>query len=357
MNFDHQDISLQSLVRTIYEDRQGNLWFGYNNAGLYKYDPETNVFESYRHIHLRPDGRQPYLILAIYEDQSGILWIGTDGGGLIRFNPANQVYNKYGSNVGGNRGIGSPRVNDINEDIDGNLLVGTSNGLVIIHNDRETVHHYNEKNGLANSFIYAIEIDRFNNYWVSTNRGLSHIKKQGNDRLSFRNYDAEDGLQSNEFNTGCSFQTINGEFLFGGINGYTSFYPEQVKDNPTVPVMTITHFQIGEEIIKGNPNKAKYEIDYDDNSLTFEFASLEYTNPGKHRYKYKMDGFDEEWITSGFRRFTTYTNLDAGDYVFRVKGTNNDGIWSTEEANIYVKIIPPIWQTPWAYIGFGHGVT
>jgi ligand-binding sensor domain-containing protein/signal transduction histidine kinase len=352
MDFRNRDKNLQYLARTIYEDKQGNLWIGFYDAGLYKYDRETDLFESFRHIHLRRDERLPYLILAIYEDQNGILWIGTDGGGLIRFNPANQVYNKYVSKAKNNRGIGSPRVNDINEDINGNLLVGTSNGLVIIHHDRETIHHYDEKDGLENSFIYAIEIDRFNNYWVSTNRGISHIKNEGNFNLTFRNYDAEDGLQSNEFNTGSSFQTIKGEFLFGGINGYTSFFPEQVRDNPTIPIMTISHFQIGEKVVKGSPAGSNYEIAYDDNTLTFEFASLEYTNPRKHRYQYKMEGFDEEWIESGERRFTTYTNLDAGDYIFKVKGTNNDGVWSSEDARIHIKIIPPLWQTTWAYIGY-----
>jgi ligand-binding sensor domain-containing protein/signal transduction histidine kinase len=347
-----QDKSYEYLARAIFEDRQGNLWIGFYNAGLHKYNPETNTYESFRHIHLRPDGRQPYLILAIYEDQNGIIWIGTDGGGLIRFNPANQVYNKFGYRAGSKQGVGSPRVNDINEDIEGNLLVGTSNGLVIIQHDTEKVRYINEDDGLANSFVYAIEIDRFNNYWVSTNRGITNIKNEGNLKLTFRNYDAEDGLQSNEFNTGCSFQTRTGELLFGGINGFTSFFPERVTDNPMVPVMTISYFQIGEEVIAGNPIKKRFEIPYDENSLTFEFAGLEYTNPKKHRYKYKMDGFDEDWIESATRRFTTYTNLDAGDYVFRVKGTNNDGVWSSEDAEVYLTIIPPLWQTLYAYITY-----
>ncbi len=351
-NFYDQDNNLTYLARTIYEDKQGNLWIGFYNAGLYKYNPQTQIVESYRHIHLRPDGRQPYLILAIYEDQNGILWIGTDGGGLIRFNPANQVYQKYGHKPGSAEGIGSPRVNDINEDIDGNLLVGTSNGLVIIDNDRQIIKHYDEKDGLANSFVYAIEIDRFGNYWLSTNRGLSKIGSTGKSDLRFHNYDVEDGLQSNEFNTGCSFQTMTGELLFGGINGYNSFYPDKVMDNPTIPVMSITHFQIGDRVLRGNPNNSKYEIDFDDNSLTFEFASLEYTNPKKHLYKYKMEGFDEDWISSGTRRFTTYTNLDPGEYIFRVNGTNNDRLWSTEEARVHIRIIPPFWQTTWAYVGY-----
>jgi len=350
LDFPNKDNTLQYLARTIYEDKQGNLWIGFFNAGLHKYDPETNMLISYKNIHLRPEGRQPYLILAIYEDQNGILWIGTDGGGLIRFNPSSKVYNKYGYNTGNNRGVGSPRVNDINEDIDGNLLIGTSNGLAIIHHDRETVRYFNENDGLANSFVYAIEIDHLNNYWVSTNRGLTKIKNEGNANLTFRNYDVDDGLQSNEFNTGCSFQTQKGEILFGGINGYTSFFPDQVTDNPTKPVMSITHFQIGDEIIKGNPNNSKFEIDYDDNSVTFEFAALEYTIPQKNRFMYRMEGFDEEWILAGTRRFTTYTNLDPGEYTFRVKGTNNDGIWSNKDAKIQIKVIPPVWQTFWAYI-------
>ena len=345
-----EEKSNENLVRTIYEDKQENLWIGFFNAGLHKYDKNTNTFKSYRHIHLRPDGRQPYLILSIFEDRNGILWIGTDGGGLIRFNPANQVYHRYGYKSGDARGIRSPRVNAINEDIDGNLWIGTSNGLVIIHHDRNVLNYYSEKDGLANSFIYAIEIDHLNNYWISTNRGLTKITNEGNFNLSFRNYDVEDGLQSNEFNTGSSFQTMEGELLFGGINGYTSFFPEKVTNNPTIPLTTITNFHIGKEIIRGNPNNSKVEIDYADNSLTFEFAALEFTNPRKNQYKYKMDGFDEDWIIARTRRFTTYTNLDAGEYTFRVKGTNNDGMWSEEDAWIQIKIIPPIWQTIWAYL-------
>jgi signal transduction histidine kinase/ligand-binding sensor domain-containing protein len=352
LNIKNKDKDLQYLSRTIYEDKQGNLWVGFYNAGLHKYNTETKTFKSYRHIHLRPDGRQPYLILSIFEDQNGVLWIGTDGGGLIRFNPANQVYQKFGYKPGGGPGIGSPRVNAINEDIDGNLLIGTSNGLVIIQPDRNTLHHYAEDDGLANSFVYAIEIDRLNNYWVSTNRGLSKITNEGNYNLSFRNYDVEDGLQSNEFNTGSSFQTIEGELLFGGINGYTSFFPERIIDNSTIPQMTISNFKIGDEVIKGNPNNSSIKVNFSDNSFTFEFAALEFTNPRKNQYQYKMEGFEEDWIMAGTRRYITYTNLDVGDYTFRVKGTNNDGWWSEEDAWVKIKIIPPIWQTIWAYLGY-----
>jgi ligand-binding sensor domain-containing protein/CheY-like chemotaxis protein len=350
LNVKNRDKSLQYLSRSIYEDRQGNLWIGFYNAGLHKYNKETGTLKSFRHIHLRPDGRQPYLILSIFEDQNGVLWIGTDGGGLIRFNPVNQVYQKYGYKTGITQGVGSPRVNAINEDIDGNLLVGTSNGFVIIHPDRNSQHLYNEKDGLANSFVYAIEIDHMNNYWVSTNRGLSKITNKGNYNLSFRNYDVEDGLQSNEFNTGSSFQTAEGEILFGGINGYTSFFPERVRDNSTIPQMTISNFKIGDKIVKGNPNYTQVNADYADNSFTFEFSALEFTNPRKNQYQYKLEGFDERWTMAGTRRFITYTNLDAGDYTFRVKGSNNDGVWSEEDAWINIKIIHPIWQTSWAYL-------
>ena len=114
--------------------------------------------------------------------------------------------------------------------------------------------------------------------------------------------------------------------------------------------MTITHFQIGDQVVRGNPNNSGYEIDYDDNSLTFEFAALEYTNPRKHQYKYKMEGFDEDWIVSGTRRFTTYTNLDQGSYIFRVKGTNNDGVWNDEGTSIRITITAPMWRTWWAYM-------
>jgi ligand-binding sensor domain-containing protein/signal transduction histidine kinase len=343
------DKTLDNLVRSIMEDQSGNLWVGFYGAGLHKYDPLTNRFDSFKHIHMKNDGRLPYLILCLFQDHAGDLWIGTEGGGLIRYNGLKNIHSQYGYFPGEINNIGSLRVNDINEDDEGNLWIGTSNGLVKLHSDRIEMDYYSEEDGLANSFIYAIEIDQARNIWVSSNRGLSKLTHPQNTAPEIRNYDVDDGLQSNEFNTHCSFNTPQGELFFGGINGFVSFFPDRIVDNLKVPTVSITEMKIGEMIQGGNPNKTSVNLAYSSNSLTLEFAALEFTNPLKNQYMYKMDGFDNEWIFSGTRRQTTYTNLDPGDYVFRVKGSNNDNIWSVKEAMVRITIIPPLWRTLWAY--------
>lgn len=349
-NIEHGSTDRENLVRSIFVDRKGNLWIGFFGAGLNRYDPESKVFESFQYLHMRPDQKHPYLILTIFEDQQGMMWVGTDGGGLVRFNPDDRTFYQYQHNSGDIRGIGSPRVNDINEDKAGYLWVGTSNGLVILSPNRKDLVHYSEKDGLSNSFIYAIEKDRTETMWVSTNRGLTRIMKNINIGLVFRNFDVEDGLQSNEFNTNCSFSTTPGELLFGGISGFISFYPENVQENPIVPAMSITNFIISEKKQVANPNKSMVEVRYADNTITIEFAALEFTNSSKNIYKYKLEGFDENWVSAGTRRFTTYTNLNPGSYTFRVQGTNNDGIWSEEDAWVDIVIVPPLWRTIWAYL-------
>ena len=165
-----------NVLRAMLEDNDGKLWLGFYGAGLHRFDPKKNIFSSYRHIHLKPGSNQPYMILSLFQDKAGIIWIGTDGGGLIRFDPKTISEKSIYENIFF-EGIKSPRVNSINEDKNGYLWVGTSNGLVMIDPERDKIIYYDESNGLSNSFIYAIEIDWRNNIWVSTNRGLTRIRK------------------------------------------------------------------------------------------------------------------------------------------------------------------------------------
>ncbi|MFQ5797448.1 MAG: ATP-binding protein, partial [Bacteroidota bacterium] len=177
---------------------------------------------------------------------------------------------------------------------------------------------------------------------------------------SFKNYYVQDGLQSNEFNLGAYHKSRSGEMFFGGINGFNSFYPDSIKDNPHIPPLVITGFQIFNESVKISPQGEtplqkhisvtdEIVLSHKDNVFSFEFAALDYNAPEKNQNAYMMEGFDEDWIYSGTRRFATYTNLDPGEYVFRVRGSNNDGIWNEEGTSVRIIITPPWWQTWWAY--------
>jgi signal transduction histidine kinase/DNA-binding response OmpR family regulator len=204
--------------------------------------------------------------------------------------------------------------------------------------------------------VYAVLADSENNLWVSTNKGLSRFDPA---RRTFRNYDANDGLQSNEFNSGAAFRSARGELFFGGIYGFNYFHPEDVRDNPHTPEVVITGFRRGNryESVRDSGsvlNTTISEADtlvlsYRDAVLTFEYAALEFSSPAKNRYAYRMLGFNDEWFESGSVRAATYTNLPPGRYTFQVRASNNDGVWNEVGTSLALVILPPWWRTWWAY--------
>ena len=206
-----------------------------------------------------------------------------------------------------------------------------------------------ERDGLANNMIYGILEDPRGHLWLSTNKGLSRFDPAS---LTFKNYDVYDGLQANEFNAGAYCLSRSGEMFFGGVNGMNSFFPDSIQANTYVPPLAITSFSIF-----GRPqqrllseavfHKQPIRLSYDQNFISFEFSALDYTNPGKNRYAYKLEGFDENWIDCYDRRFISFTNLAPGEYVFRVKGTNSDGVWNEQGSGVAIIITPPFWKTWW----------
>ena len=213
--------------------------------------------------------------------------------------------------------------------------------------------------------IHGILEDDHGNLWLSTNKGISKFNPAD---TTFRNYDVMDGLQSNEFNQWVYHQSKNGEMLFGGNNGFNIFHPDSIKDNLYIPPVIITEFQllhnpvsvgfdesINRSILKKTIIETEeIELFYDDNVISFEFSALDFHIPEKNKYAYIMEGFDKDWTyTDANRRFVTYTNLDPGEYTFRVKGSNNDGVWNEEGTALKIIITPPWWATWWSYILYG----
>ena len=331
----------QILVRYILREKRNILLLALGNGRLIRYLPEQNRFE--------PIANSPNTeIFEIFRDSRGMIWLGTDGKGLYSYEPAKKTIRPFSAGVDSLKWI--QRVNAIREDSRGNLWVATSKGLAIIEPNKKKVRRLTTVDGLANNFIYGIEAGRDNEFWISSNRGLTSIKGTLKKGFIIRNFSVDDGLQSDEFNTNSSFRAEDGELFFGGINGLNYFYPGKIRQNTFQPAVAITRFEVMSVVQNFNPAGRVIELPYDRNYFRFEFAALDFTNPLKNRYKYILEGFDKEWIDAGNQRFAAYANLSPGQYTFRVKGTNNDGVWNEQETWVRLEIASPFWQTPLAYI-------
>ncbi len=355
--YKHDPLNSKSLstdrVNTIYEDKGGILWIG-TIKGLNRFNPKKEIFTCYKNSPGKNDTLSNNYVMTIYEGQPGVLWIGTKGG-LNQFHRESETFSRWKREPGNPNSLSSDIVSSIWEDEEGILWIGTSGGgLNKFDYKKGTFKHYLERDGLPNGFIYGIIGNEKGNLWMSTNKGISKFDPK---RETFKNYDIRDGLQSNEFNGGASYKSEDGEMFFGGINGFNAFYPSKIKDNPHVPPIVITNFQVFNETVEiGEESPLKQAItetekivlSYRDYIFSFDFAALDFTNPEKNKYAYKMEGFNQEWIHSDSKkRFATYTNLDPGEYLFRVIGSNNDGIWNRKGTSIRIIIVPPFWKTWW----------
>jgi signal transduction histidine kinase len=203
------------------------------------------------------------------------------------------------------------------------------------------------KEDLPDNFIRAILEDGNGCLWLCTLNGLSRFTPQTG---LFRNYDASDGVTIGPCQLPTGYKNKKGEMFFGGSNGLVRFHPDSIKDNPYMPPIVVTAFSKFDKIVhldSAISETRQIELSYKENVFSFEFAALNYTSPEKNQYAYKLEGFDSDWTYCGKRRYATYTNLDGGRYIFRVKGSNNDGIWNEEGTSIAVVITPPFWATWW----------
>lgn len=336
-------------LRYIYEDRRGMLWIGTNGGGLNRFDRATGTFMRYRHDPDNPSSLSNDYVRVIFEDETGNFWIGTQGGGLEKLDRESGKFSHYRHDPNDPNSLSNDFVFSIHENKAGMLWLGTwGGGLSRFDREKGTFKHYTEKDGLASNSIYGLLADDEGNFWISTNNGLSKFNPAtGN----FKHYTEEDGLQSNEFNGNAFFKSSSGEMFFGGINGFNAFYPADIRDNPFVPPVVITSFLKLNKKVKLDSSISemqKLTLSYKDYVFSFEFASLDFTAPQKNSYAYKMEKLDEDWIyTDAGKRFATYTTLAPGKYLFRVKGTNNDGIWNENGTAIELVITPPIWRTIW----------
>jgi two-component system sensor histidine kinase ChiS len=350
------------VVWAIHEDSTGALWVGnYDVGGLDKLDRATGRFTHYRHNPTDPHSLSSDTILAIHEDQTHTLWVGTNDG-LNRFDRETEKFTRYYYDPADPHSLSANAVTVIFEDQTGVLWLGTDDGLNKYDRATDSFSHYTEKDGLANDSIAGILEDdaspagEVGNLWLSSSLGLSKFNPHTGE---VKNYDVRDGLQSNEFNRAAYAKGQNGEMFFGGVNGFNAFHPANIKDNPHLPPVILSDFQIFNKPVsisddsplqKSIGETQEITLSYQDYVFSFEFAALDYTIPAKNQYAYKLEGFEQTWnYVDSTRRFVTYVNLPPGAYTFKVKGSNNDGIWNEAGTSLRVTVTPPPWRTWWAY--------
>ena len=344
-----------NAIYCIKHDKRGNVWVGTNGNGVNVYDPKSGRFLNFGKADTVAGDKLSLngFIRTIEEDKSGNIWIGSHGSGIAVYDPSLKSVRVFNHE---NSGLASNYVLSIYEDHNGSIWVGTGgNGLSLFNKKTNKFSSYSESEGLLNSVIYKILEDESGRLWLSTNKGISCFD-QGTRK--FKNYSYRNGLQQSAFVLGSGLKTSNGELFFGGLDGFNYFHPQQLHSNKNVPSLLLTDLKIsnrsvvpGEEaVIKEDISIAKeIRLDYKQN-FSLDFAALNYTSPQDNRYSYKLEGFDKDWNEVGTSHSAVYTNLDPGEYTFRVKAKSDDGLWSTPEKTIKIHVMPPFWRTTYAYL-------
>lgn len=363
------DESGKSDIWAINEDTQGRIWLASNGYGVIVYDPVTQSVRRLFHDPNRPGSLSSNRVTNVYKDRQGRLWIGTMDGGLNRYDPATDSFKAYKHNPGARTTISSNGVYPIIQDHRGRFWIGTyGDGLNLFDPETEQFLVFTIRDGLPNDTIVGLLEDHRGDIWIASDRGLSRFEPV---KRVFHNYDVRDGLQSNEFYLGACFQNSKGELFFGGPGGYNKFKPDEIKDNPYKPPVVFTSFVVAGSVEKANLFLAHSYgksldtpiiLTYRENSVAFDFSALNYTQPEKNQYAYRLEGLDSEWNYCGSRRHATYNNLSAGDYVLRIKASNNSGVWNEAGLAVRFKVTAPPWKTWWAYslytlavFGAGYG--
>jgi diguanylate cyclase (GGDEF)-like protein len=392
-------------VMALAVEPEGTLWVGTMSAGVMRLDPRTGAMAHYRHNPADPttlpengimalllDSRQRLWVgtyggglahinvrtgavtryptagdnslgsdraTSLAEDQQGLIWVGTDGAGLAVLDPSTMRFMRFAHDQSNPRSVSAATIYSMHVTSDGVVWVGTRGGgldrVVGRPFSADTVQFSNisERDGLPNNTVYGIESDATGALWVSTNSGLGRFDPRNH---RFKTFRRAGGLQSDEFNFGAHFRDpTTGELLFGGAWGYNVFDPQRIETNQTPPPLLLTSIQhMGDVVSPDDPsrNNKQLHLGYRDHAVSFQFAALDYTSPADNRYAYKLEGFDSDWVQAGATRQATYKNLAGGNYMFRVRGANSDGVWNETGAAFPVRVDVPPWLSWWALVGY-----
>jgi signal transduction histidine kinase/ligand-binding sensor domain-containing protein/DNA-binding response OmpR family regulator len=348
------------IVGSILMDNRQNIWLGTFGGGVNFYDRKNDSFNQITELRGNDAYTESFglskIIYQIYEDNEENLWFCT-GWGLYLFDRDNKTFKNWVHDRNDTTTISGLHVQLAYVDSKGNLWIGTWYGLNLFNRGNGTFTRYETKDGLPSNDITGILEDDHGNLWFSTSEGISKFNPENK---TFKNYNVDDGLQGQVFNERSFAKLKTGEFVFGGTNGFTIFYPDSIKDIKSIPPVVITDFQIFNKSVKPGDKNSPLQKDicmtdeiilpHYQNSISFEFAVLDYINPRNNKYKYFLEGFHKDWVeTSSDHRVAAFTNLHPGKYIFRVKGSNGKGIWNNEGAKVKIIITPPWWKTKLAY--------
>ena len=350
---DPNALSIQRLL----VDRAGVIWVG-TRIGLHRVDPHTDAVTTYRADPANPDGIGGR-VYALLEDRQGILWIGTENG-LNRFDRARGTLRRYRHDPKQPGSLSHKRVPFLFEDRNGVLWVGTAAGLcqALPQPDGGLRFRFHpQQNGAPSDPIGAILADDSGRLWISSTAGIAAFNPATG---AFKRYTPRDGLIDGSYFIGSAHKGADGTLYFGGLAGMTAFDPARIRDNARPPQVAITDFFIfNQSIVAGAPRPdvlakgtladvGTLTLSHRDVMFSIEFAALHFADPQRNRYAYQLEGFDPQWVTTDAdKRFATYTNLDPGRYVFRVRAANKDGVWSAQPAQLELIITPPVWKMWW----------
>ncbi len=349
-----------SDVRSITEDKNGNIWFIAHGNGLWKYNPENNQTKSFKF-----NKYNTYNSLAddwafqIIKDKDQIFWIATPSG-LSKFDPTTEKFTNYYYQPNDTNSLSSNMIQVLFEDSHGILWIGTNFGLTAFNKYTGNFYRFYQHNGLPSNDIRSILEHRAGELWISTSNGISKVNysiKKGAIACNFRNYNIHDNLQDNIYWTRSACKLNDGRLVFGGEKGIVLFDPNRITENKIPPKVFLTDFKIfGKSIIdienneyfKGSISKTRQIIlPYHQNYFSINYVALNYIANTKNNYAYKLEGYDKNWNYVGNKLEATYTKVKSGKYVFRVKACNNDGYWNEKGASVEIIILPPFWETWW----------
>lgn len=359
-------------VWEIYEDSKRNLWVGTLAGGLNLYDHERELFYHYRSGEVNSVGAD--FIRCIIEDSNNNLWIGTSAG-IDRLNLETRRFFHYAANSGVEGYLSDSNALDLLEDSRGYLWIATSEGLNVMDRHSDQFRVFNEEDGLEDSNIKTLQEDQKGNLWISTTHGISRIEviETGDShnikdlKIQVMNYDLMDGLQGKEFNEKAAYRTKKGELVFGGGNGFNLFVPEDIQKVTPENKLVLTGLKVyNQEVKVGVPinkrvilksainDQQSIRLKASENVFSIGFSAINYFHPEKNSYQYQLEGLSDEWLDVDPKNLeATFTNLNAGEYVFRVRVRSVDPQWKQLSTPLTIEVLPPFWRSKWAMLLYG----
>jgi diguanylate cyclase (GGDEF)-like protein len=343
-----------SGVMSLLEDSAGRLWVGTYGGGLSRLDRATGRFQRYVPDPANPESLSAERVTALAEDRTRRLWVGTQGGGLNVLDPVSGRFFNLQHDARNPRSLGGTTVYSIYVDPKGTVWVGTRGGGLdrvvgsALVPEAIRFDHFDDRNGLPNDTIYGIHADAAARLWLSSNYGLARFDPVSGEVRAFHRVH---GLQNEEFNFGAHYASRGGRLYFGGANGYNAFDPARIMFDTAPPPVVLTAALESSKPLPLTPRFVMPHLHYRD-TVSFEFAALDFAAPRANQFAFKLDGFDRDWEHAGTRRTVTYTNLPGGHYTLHVRAANPDGVWGESGLDLPLNVDPPPWLSLWAYFGY-----